>query len=63
MHEGDEIMVQITKPPVGKKGAKVTTNLSFVGKYIVYMPNTPFIGVSRKFSDGELKANLIFSAK
>ena len=63
LHEGDEIMVQITKPPVGKKGAKVTTNLSFVGKYIVYMPNTPFIGVSRKFSDGELKANLIFSAK
>ncbi|MGN0805894.1 MAG: Rne/Rng family ribonuclease [Candidatus Coproplasma sp.] len=63
LHEGDEIMVQITKPPVGKKGAKVTTNLSFVGKYIVYMPNTPFIGVSRKFSDGELKDNLIFSAK
>ncbi|MGN0807490.1 MAG: Rne/Rng family ribonuclease [Candidatus Coproplasma sp.] len=63
LHEGDEIMVQITKPPVGKKGAKVTTNLSFVGKYIVYLPNTPFIGVSRKFSDAELKNNLIFSAK
>ncbi|MGN1060410.1 MAG: Rne/Rng family ribonuclease [Candidatus Coproplasma sp.] len=63
LHEGDEIMVQITKPPVGKKGAKVTTNLSFVGKYIVYLPNTPFIGVSRKFSDSELKNNLIFSAK
>ncbi|MGN1372961.1 MAG: Rne/Rng family ribonuclease [Candidatus Coproplasma sp.] len=63
LHEGDEIMVQITKPPVGKKGAKVTTNLSFVGKYIVYMPVTPFIGVSRKFSDSELKNNLIFSAK
>ena len=63
LHKGDEIMVQITKPPVGKKGAKVTTNLSFVGKYIVYMPNTPFIGLSRKFSDSELKNNLIFSAK
>lgn len=63
LHEGDEILVQITKPPVGKKGAKVTTNLSFVGKYIVYLPNTSFIGVSRKFSDSELKNNLIFSAK
>ena len=51
---GDEILVQVVKAPVGKKGAKVTTALSFVGKYLIYMPNTPFIGVSRKIRDGEL---------
>ncbi len=60
---GDEILVQVVKAPVGKKGAKVTTALSFVGKYLIYMPNTPFIGVSRKIRDAELRKNLIFSAK
>lgn len=59
---GDEILVQVVKAPVGKKGAKVTTALSFVGKYLIYMPNTPFIGVSRKIHDPELRKNLIFSA-
>ncbi len=63
LKEGDEIMVQIVKPAIGKKGAKVTANISFVGKYTVYMPVTPFIGVSRKITDRELKNNLIFSAK
>ncbi|MDE7087615.1 MAG: Rne/Rng family ribonuclease [Clostridia bacterium] len=59
---GDEIMVQITKAPHDKKGAKVTANLSFVGKYTVFMPTTPFVGVSAKISDHELRKNLLFSA-
>lgn len=63
LHEGDEILVQVTKAAQGKKGAKVTTRLSFVGKYIVYMPDTPFVGVSAKISDRELRKNLLFSAK
>ena len=63
LHEGDEILVQVTKPAQGKKGAKVTTRLSFVGKYVVFMPNTPFIGVSAKITDIELRKNLMFSAK
>lgn len=63
LHEGDEIMVQVIKVPTGKKGAKVTTKLSFVGKYTVFLPNTPFVGVSAKIADGELRKNLIFSAK
>lgn len=62
LRAGDEIMVQVTKPPVGKKGAKVTTALSFVGKYSIYMPHTPFIGVSRKIRDEELRKNLLFGA-
>ena len=63
LHEGDEILVQVTKAAQGKKGAKVTTRLSFVGKYIIYMPNTPFFGVSAKITDAELRKNLTYSAK
>lgn len=59
---GDEVMVQIIKAPQGKKGAKVTANLSFVGKYTIFMPTTPFIGVSAKISDAELRKNLLHSA-
>lgn len=62
LNVGDEIMVQVIKAPVGKKGAKVTTNISFVGKYIIYMPTTPFVGVSRKISDEELRKNLLYGA-
>ncbi len=58
----DEIMVQVVKAPVGKKGAKVTAQPTFVGKCLIYMPKTPFIGVSRKIADEELRKNLAFSA-
>lgn len=63
LHAGDEILVQVVKLPVGKKGAKVTSHITIVGKSIIYMPDTPFIGVSRKISDGELRKNLIYSAQ
>lgn len=59
---GDEILVQIQKLPVGKKGAKVTANPSYVGKCLIYMPDCPFTGVSRKITDKELRNNLIYSA-
>ena len=62
LKEGDEILVQVTKAPVGKKGARVTAFPSFVGRHVIYMPRTPFIGVSRKISDGELRKNLIYWA-
>ena len=63
LHVGDEILVQITKPPVGKKGAKATTNLTYVGRYMVFSPNCPFIGVSAKISDLELRRTLMQTAK
>ena len=63
LKEGDEVFVQIVKLPVGKKGAKVTTHISLVGNYLIYMPTTPFIGVSRKIADEELRYNLAYSAK
>ncbi len=63
MHVGDEILVQIIKPPVGKKGARVTTNISYVGRYMVFTPYCSFIGVSAKISDKELRKTLLQTAK
>lgn len=63
LKEGDEIMVQVIKPPVGKKGARVTTHLSFVGNSLIYLPDFRFVGVSRKIDDSELRGNLVYSVK
>ncbi len=59
---GDEIAVQVVKAPVGNKGARVTVNFSFVGKYFIYMPTTPFTGVSAKIRDEELRKNMLYVA-
>ncbi len=63
LKEGDEVVVQVSKLPVGKKGAKVTTRLSLVGNYLIYLPDSPFIGVSRKIDDEELRHNLAYTVK
>lgn len=60
---GDKLLVQVNKLPVGNKGAKVCARLSFVGNYVIYLPDSEFVGVSRKISDGELRRNLLFTAK
>lgn len=59
---GDEIVVQVTKPPRGNKGAKVTTHLSFVGKLVIYLPNTDFLGISRKITDETERTKLLAKA-
>ena len=56
---GDEVIVQVVKPPRGTKGAKVTTHLSFVGKNLIYLPGTEFTGISRKIVDEEEKERLL----
>lgn len=56
--EGDEVLVQVVKSPRGNKGAKITTRLSFVGKDLIYMPDSDFIGVSHKIVDEELRETL-----
>ena len=60
---GDELMVQIVKPPAGKKGAKVTAKISIVGKTLIYLPGTDFVGISHRLEDNELRENMIFAAK
>lgn len=51
LNKGDEILVQISKAPLGTKGARVTTNISLPGRYLVYMPSVDHAGVSRKIED------------
>ncbi len=48
LHEGQEILVQVAKEPIGKKGARVTSHIALPGRYLVYMPTVDHIGVSRK---------------
>ena len=45
---GQEILVQVTKEPISTKGAKVTTQISLAGRFLVLVPDTDFIGVSKR---------------
>jgi ribonuclease G len=54
LQEGQEVLVQIAKEPIAKKGARVTSHIALPGRYLVYMPTVDHIGVSRKIgSDAE----------
>jgi len=56
--EGQELMVQISKGPIGTKGPRVTTYVSLPGRYLVFMPNVEHIGVSRRIARDEERARL-----
>ncbi|MBM4122041.1 MAG: Rne/Rng family ribonuclease [Nitrospira sp.] len=58
LHEGQELMVQISKGPIGTKGPRVTTYVSLPGRYLVFMPNVEHIGVSRRIPRDEERARL-----
>ena len=51
VHEGKALVVQVTKDPIGTKGARLTTHLSVPSRYLVYMPRTPHVGISLKIED------------
>ncbi len=55
---GDEIMVQVVKDPVGVKGARLTNNVTFAGKYLVYAPTLNINTVSRKILDEKTRQKL-----
>ncbi len=48
VREGEELLVQVVKEPFGTKGARVTTHLTFPGRYVVFMPDLDTVGVSRR---------------
>ncbi len=50
---GDKVLVQVTKDPVGHKGARLTSQISLPGRYLVYVPNGSMSGISRKLPDTE----------
>ena len=50
LKEGQEIIVQIAKEPLGQKGARITSHIALPGRYVVYMPTVEHLGVSRKIA-------------
>jgi ribonuclease G len=55
---GSEIIVQVTKGPIGTKGPRITTNLSLPGRYLVLLPNSDQSGISRKIENQEERQRL-----
>ena len=49
--EGQEILVQVSKSPIGTKGARITSNISLPGRFLVLMPTSSHIGISRRIED------------
>lgn len=58
LQEGQELMVQISKGPIGTKGPRVTTYVSLPGRYLVFMPNVEHVGVSRRIAKDEERSRL-----
>ncbi|MDP1659364.1 MAG: ribonuclease G [Methylotenera sp.] len=63
LHEGQSLMVQVIKEPIGTKGARLTTQISIAGRFLVYLPQQDHIGVSQRIDNElereQLKARLI----
>jgi ribonuclease E len=53
MKSGDSVLVQVTKDPIGHKGARLTSHIALSGRHLVYVPNGHASGISRKLSDVE----------
>lgn len=51
LHEGQPLVVQVTKDPIGTKGARLTTQLAIPSRYLVYMPGEGHVGVSQRIDD------------
>ncbi len=58
LKEGKEIIVQIAKEPLGKKGARITSHIALPGRYLVYMPTVAHVGISHKISSEEERQRL-----
>jgi len=58
LHEGQHIMVQVAKEPLGNKGARLTSHISLPGRHLVLMPTVNHIGVSRRIEDKEERERL-----
>jgi ribonuclease G len=58
LKEGQEIIVQIAKEPLGQKGARITSHIALPGRYVVYMPTVEHMGVSRKIGSDEERLRL-----
>jgi ribonuclease G len=58
LREGQDVLVQVLKEPLGTKGARITSHVSLPGRYLVFMPTVEHVGVSRKITDDEERRRL-----
>jgi Rne/Rng family ribonuclease len=58
LKQGQEILVQIAKEPIAKKGARITSHIALPGRFLVFMPTVNHVGVSRKISSDEERQRL-----
>jgi ribonuclease G len=58
LHEGDAVLVQVVKDPIGTKGARLSTQISLAGRMLVYLPQEPHVGVSQRIEDEPERARL-----
>ncbi len=58
LREGQEILVQIAKEPLGQKGARITSHIALPGRFLVYMPTVDHVGISRKIPSEEERTRL-----
>jgi ribonuclease G len=58
IHEGDTVLVQVVKDPIGTKGARLSTQVSLAGRMLVYLPQDPHIGISQRIEDESERAQL-----
>jgi ribonuclease G len=58
LNEGQNLMVQVVKDPIGTKGARLSTQISIAGRFLVYLPQESHIGISQRIEDEEERAHL-----
>jgi ribonuclease G len=58
LREGQEVLVQIAKEPIAKKGARITSHIALPGRYLVYMPTVNHVGASRKIPNDQERLRL-----
>jgi ribonuclease G len=63
IRQGQEVLVQVTKEPIGTKGPRLTTQISLPGRFLVFMPSSSHVGVSRKIEDRGERSRLRKLAK
>jgi ribonuclease G len=58
LSEGQEVVVQVSKEPLGTKGTRITSHITLPGRYLVYMPTVDHVGVSRRIKDDKERKRL-----
>jgi ribonuclease G len=58
LRDGQDVLIQVTKEPLGTKGAQITTHITLPGRYLVYMPTFNHVGVSRRIENEEKRLKL-----